>query len=337
MPNSATTIAHPNLAFIKYWGKTDSELNIPTNNSISMNLSGVKTKTTVELDDSLQVDEYYVNGTEVNRETGFGGRIKTHIDRIRALANVSYPVRVLTENSVPASVGFASSASGFAALSLACTKVFGIDLDEKDLSILARQGSGSACRSIPSGFVEWNAGSTNEDSYSYQLAPPTHWDLVDVAVVVSSEEKEVSSSLGHQLAAQSPFWHARLETLPKRIIQVRDALLKRDFQTFGQEIELEAISFHAVALTSPYKLDTTWHSGIYYWDSETLELVKSVQLWREHGLKVYFSLDAGPTVHMICESHSLDNVMEAIVGQKGNRNWSIITNFPAQGAHLIEK
>ncbi len=218
-----TAAACANLAFVKYWGKRDAALNIPLNNSISMNLSAAQTITTVTLDAALQADVVLLDGQAAS--AGFAARVSRHLDRLRARARMQQRMRVETRNTFPASTGFASSASGFAALTVAGSTALGLDLSERELSILARQGSGSACRSIPAGYVEWQAGTSDADSYAQTLAPAEHWDLRDVAVLVSETPKQVPSSQGHELAYNSPFWEARQALLPGRLERVRAAIL----------------------------------------------------------------------------------------------------------------
>ena len=136
------------------------------------------------------------------------------------MAGIPTYARVESQNNFPTGAGLASSASGFAALSLAASQAAGLELDEKDLSRLARTGSGSACRSIPGGFVEWQAGSNDEDSYAYSIAPPNHWDIVDCVALVSQDEKTVSSTSGHSLASTSILQPSRLADAPRRLSYV---------------------------------------------------------------------------------------------------------------------
>src|SRR3989344_8081503 len=177
----ATTIAPSNIAFIKYWGKKDEVLRLPENGSVSMNLSNLLTTTTVEFNTSLKDDEITINN---KRESNKGSRAVKHLDRIRKLAKIETKAKVVTENNFPTGTGLSSSASGFAALTLAGAFAAGLNLSERELSILARQGSGSACRSIPDGFSEWLDGDTNETSYGIFLHPENYWDIVDVVAVV---------------------------------------------------------------------------------------------------------------------------------------------------------
>lgn len=335
---SSTAVAHANLAFVKYWGKRDSTLNIPLNNSISMNLSAAQTITTVTFDEDQTQDRVLVEGSEASAK--FAERACRHVDRIRKLSGVDSRVLIETRNTFPASTGIASSASGFAALTLATTAALGLKLSERDLSILARQGSGSASRSIPGGFVEWHAGQANEDSYAVQLAPADQWEVVDVAVLVTAEAKQVSSSDGHLLALQSPFWEARTQMLPARLDRVRQAILERDFVTFGREIEAEAMAMHAIMLTSAHEAERAWHSGIYYWTPDTLTLLMAVQRWRDAGMQVYFTLDAGPTVHLMCPADQEQVVSDAVKhlaqAQAVDPGWTLLVSKPAPGAHIIE-
>ena len=330
----ATAEAHANLAFVKYWGKADSELNLPTNNSISMNLSNARTVTTVEFNSSFSEDRVTVLDREIT-EPNFAARTIRHLDRVRSICGAELKAKVTTRSNFPGSVGIASSASGFAALSLAACAALGLDLNSRQLSILARQGSGSACRSIPDGFVEWLAGTDNESSYSHEIAPPDHWGISVVTVIVSREIKKRSSTSGHALARSSPFFEERLKTLPARLDAVRRAILERDFTAFGREVEMEAISMHSIAMTSALEQPGGWLSGIYYWTPETLELILEIQNWRQAGLEVYFTLDAGPTVHSVAQNKDVEAVILAVSRLEAGRGWEVMVNTPSTGARLV--
>jgi diphosphomevalonate decarboxylase len=335
----ASAVAHANLAFVKYWGKANAELNLPLNKSIAMNLSGAQTHTTVAFSDRLASDEVFLDDEQLDPTSSFWRRVTRQLDRIRALASVEAAASVHSRNTFPAGVGIASSASGMAALTVAGAAALKLDLSERELSILARLGSGSASRSIPGGFVEWLVGDDSESSYSHQIAAPEHWEIADVAVVVSASEKAMSSSDGHLLALNSPFFDARLASLPDRLDTMRTAILSRDFETFGRELEAEAISLHAIAMTSAWEGSGAWHSGIYYWTPATVELIQASQNWRRDGLQVYFTLDAGPTVHLICLKSQQPTVIDAVRAlekRKRNRQWTLIESEPARGAYVTD-
>ena len=181
-----TAIAPTNIAFIKYWGRKDEALRLPTNGSVSMNLSNLSTTTTVEFDQKYFKDEVIINGVQDEKESL---RVIKHLDRIRNLAHISEKAKIVSHNNFPSATGLSSSASGFAALTVAASAASGLKLGEKELSILARQGSGSACRSIPGGFVEWIDGDTSETSYAVSIFPAGYWDIADIVAIVSDEKK----------------------------------------------------------------------------------------------------------------------------------------------------
>jgi len=320
----ATAIACANIAFIKFWGKRDAELNLPANSSLSMNLERLTTVTTVEFSPDYDDDLAILDGREARGETI--QRIVAHLDRVRAMAGLGARAKVISENSFPVGAGLASSASGFAALSLAASKAAGLELSPRELSILARFGSGSACRSVPGGFSEWEAGTSSEDSFARQIAPLEHWDLRDVIAIVSRTHKRVGSTEGHALAPSSPFYQAHLASIANRLSKARVALLGKDLATLGCLIEEDAISMHAVMMTS--------RPPIYYWLPSTVQLIRQVQDWRAEGLEVYFTLDAGPNVHLICQAADQSEVEKQLKDIEGVLE--VIASGPGPGAHLIE-
>jgi diphosphomevalonate decarboxylase len=287
---SATAQASPNIAFIKYWGDRDNTLRLPSNSSISMNLEGLYTRTTVSFQPSLPFDELIINGHEV---TGAGlERISHFLDILRGMANLRERAEVLSENNFPSGTGIASSASAFAALAVAGSKAAGLSLSEAELSRLARRGSGSAARSIPSGFVEWQAGTGAEDSFAFSIAGPDHWKLVDCIAIVSAAHKKTGSTEGHGIAETSPLQAARLADAPRRLEICRRAILERDFNTFTSIVELDSDMMHAVMMTST--------PALHYWKPASLEVMNCVRQWRTEGLPVCYTVDAGPNVHVLC-------------------------------------
>ncbi len=318
----ATAQAHPNVAFIKYWGRKDEVLRLPTNGSISMNLSKCTTTTSVEFIPALSKDEIAING---QHEFESAERVIKHLDRVRKIANITHHARVFSENNFPSSTGLSSSSSGFAALTLAATKAAGLHLSEKELSILARQGSGSACRSIPDGFVEWLDGSTSEESYATSLFPSDYWDIVDVVAVVSTEKKEVSTSKGQTYASTSPFFEVRRQHMNKKIVLAKQYIKERNFSLFGQLIEAEALEMHAIMLTST--------PSLIYWSEGTLHLMKEVKKWRNEGLEVYFTINTGQDIHLFCQSDSVSKVEAKLAYEKQVKN--IFVNHPGAGARII--
>ncbi len=287
---TATALAHPNIALIKYWGNRDNALRIPANNSISLNMDGLFTRTTVSFQPSLPFDELIINGREV---TGKGlDRVSEMLDIVRAQTGLKHRAEVISENNFPSGAGIASSAAAFAALALASSHAAGWTPSEEQLSRLARRGSGSACRSVPSGFVEWRAGTSDEDSYAVSIAPPEHWDLADCVAIVHAGHKKTGSTEGHALAWTSPLQQARVDDAPRRLDICRDAILHRDFSALADIIELDSDMMHAVMQTS--------NPPLLYWQPATVEIFHAVREWRAAGLAVAYTVDAGPNVHVIC-------------------------------------
>jgi len=316
----ATAVAPSNIAFIKYWGKKDEVLRLPENGSISMNLSAMTTTTTVEFHPSLKEDLIVINDTKEENE---GNRAIKHLDRIRERAKITDKANVVTITNFPRGTGLSSSASGFAALTVAASKAVGLTLSEKELSILARQGSGSACRSIPNGITEWLDGETSDTSYAVSLYPPEYWDLCDVVAVVSVGRKEVATSAGMKLAQKSPFFETRRLHIKEKIILCKKFLAEKNFQAFGELIEAEALELHAIMLTST--------SSLIYWTPGTLRIMKLCKVWRNEGIPVYFTINTGQDIHLICEKPFVDAIKKRLADVEEVKN--IIVNTSAPGAH----
>ena len=335
----ATCRAGSNIAFIKYWGVSGGaeDLNIPLNNSISMTLADAHTTTTVAWDDSgcLPEDTVAIDGEQLVGASA--ERIVAHLDRLRALAGVSDRACVVSNNNFPMASGIASSASGFAALTVAGAAALGLRLDATRLSAVARRGSGSASRSLFGGFVEWERGwgggesesSSLLDSRSVarQLHNEDHWALRDVIAIVSAGAKRVSSSSGHRLAATSPLNTARTRCVGAWLETVRQAIAERDIGLLGPVLELDALAMHGVMMTSS--------PSLLYWQPGTLEVLQAVRGWREdEGVPVYFTIDAGPNVHLLCEAEAAAEVARRVgtlpaVGR-------VLVSGPGTGPELLD-
>ena len=318
----ATALAHPNIAFIKYWGNRNDALRLPANASLSMNLGDLQTVTTVHFDRSLSKDVVVINQAAV------GGpaleRVSTSLDLVRNMAGLAWAARVESNSNFPIGSGIASSAAAFAALSVASAAAAGLNLDEAALSRLARRGSGSACRSVPAGFCQWLTGS-DETSIATSLAPPQHWDLRDVVVIVSQEHKAVGSTGGHQLAPTSSLQEARLAQVPARLQACREALLRRDLAAMGPVVEEDAMIMHAVMMSS--------RPPLYYLGPTTMAIIQATQQWRLEGLSVFFTIDAGPNVHLLCEGTQLEAVEAA--ARKIPGVIDVLSSKPGGAARLI--
>ncbi|MEP7167343.1 MAG: diphosphomevalonate decarboxylase [Candidatus Woesebacteria bacterium] len=284
-----TTIqASSDVALVKYWGKKDEILRLPENGSISMILEGLDTKTTVEFQSELELDDVLIAG---EKGKGEEERVSKHLDRIRKLAGVPTFAKVVSENVFPKGTGLSSSGSGFAALTLAATKALGMNLSQKELSILARQGSGTACRCVCGGFVEWKDGDTSETSYAETIFSKEYFDIRDVVAVVSEGKKAISSTQGHANAKSGIFFQARQAHIQQKIEAVKQAVGKKDFTLLGELVEAEALEFHSILFTSSPS-HIAWYPG-------TIEVILAVQQMRRDGIKAYFTINTGFNVHVL--------------------------------------
>ena len=298
----ATARANSNIAFVKYWGNVDDRLRLPANPSISMNLNGLYTETTVTWDEGLSSDHLILNG-----EATIGKaleRISTHLSALRQRLHIEGYAEVRSSNNFPMGAGIASSAAAFAALTVAAVGAAGLPLTERELTTLARLGSGSASRSIPTGFVEWHMGATHEDSFAESVAPPDYWELVDVIAIVSGEHKSVGSREGHQSANTSDLQAARVMGASARLEVCKAAIIERDFAAFAAVVEHDSNLMHAVMMTS--------RPPLFYWLPVTLTVMDQVRRWRADGVQVCYTLDAGPNVHCICIRNDAEQVSEAL-------------------------
>ncbi len=320
----ATFRAYANIAFIKYWGAKDKSLNLPYTNSLSMTLSGAHSTTTVawlatsQREDEISLNGQFAKGTDRTR-------IIAHLDRMRNLLGHHRMAKVVSVNNFPAGAGIASSASGFCALTVAAaaaSQMEGEDLDLNALARISRRASGSACRSFFGGFVEWEAGIDDCSSLPMQLHHERHWALNDVVAVVSRASKKVSSQSGHGLADSSFLLENRLQFVSEALPIAKGAVRSRNLKILGPLLEKDALFMHAVMLTS--------RPSLLYLNDAAVDLMQAVQSWRaEEGLEAYFTIDAGPNLHVICEEQDRGRLLKKMEAVESVSQ--IIVNRPGPG------
>lgn len=310
----ATARAHTNIALIKYWGKRNESLILPTNNSLSLTLDGFYTETTVTFREDLTSDFFLLDGEPVMGEQY--DRVQAFLDLIRREYNIGQIyTEIKSKNTMPTAAGFASSASGFAALAGAATKALNLDIDKTELSRLTRQGSGSACRSIFGGFVEWEKGEAEDgsDSQAVQIAPSNYWDVRVAAVVVDAKMKKVSSREGMKRTVDtSVFYSGWLDSLPQDLADIKAAIRGQDFEKLGSISEANCLKMHATTLgaTPPFT----------YWQDSTMAVMQAVQTMRDSGIPAYFTIDAGPNVKVLYLPEDEEAVMNTL------KNLSVVTD-----------
>jgi diphosphomevalonate decarboxylase len=285
----ATATAHPNIALVKYWGKRDEALILPHQSSLSVTLAPLHVVTTVEWgqsgDDVVELQGKTAKGKERTRVVEL-----LEVIRAGAAKKKLGKARVISKGDFPSAAGLASSAAGFAALAVAARAAAGLPRDTKEESILARRGSGSACRSIQGGVCAWRRGRLRDgsDSYAVQLFNEAHWpELRLLVAMVSKEEKEVKSRDGMKNTVEtSPYYAAWTSDAEAEIPRATKAIGAKDLKTLGELAERNAWRMHATAFAADPPL--------CYLKPATLALIQALPKARAAGVPVYFTLDAGP-------------------------------------------
>lgn len=296
----ATAVAHPNIALVKYWGKRDADLNLPATGSLSMTLDVFPTRTTVALDPALDGDAFTLDGRAA---TGIPlDRVTRFLDVVRALAGVETRARVTSAGTVPEAAGLASSAAGFAALAGAASAAYGLDLDERALTRLARRGSGSASRSVIPGFAVWHAGDTDEESFAESVDAPA---LAMVIAIVDAGEKPVSSRAAmRRTVLTSPFYPAWVTSTDESLRSALAACRDGDVDRLGRIAETNALRMHA--------LIQSCDPPIRYLAPTSLAVLDRVEALRARGVGAYATADAGPNVVVVCRPADAAEVRDAL-------------------------
>jgi diphosphomevalonate decarboxylase len=289
---AARARAGANFALIKYWGKADARLNVPAVGSISITLDRLFTETTVELVPGAARDELILDGKRRDEDLP---KISACLDLLRRKAGFTPRVRVVSRNNFPTGAGLASSASGFAALVRAAESAFGLSLSPRERSIVARQGSGSAARSIFGGFVEMHAGTAADgsDSFAEPLLDGAEWPLEVVIAVTAKGEKEIGSRSGMtRSATSSPYYAAWVAEQPPDLAAAKTAIRARDFAMLAELAEHNCLKMHAAAMAA--------RPPLVYWNGATVECLHAVRRLRAGGVPVFFTIDAGPQLKAVC-------------------------------------
>ncbi|WP_275338618.1 diphosphomevalonate decarboxylase [Enterococcus faecium] len=318
--------AYTNIALIKYWGKKNEELILPMNNSLSLTLDAFYTETEVIFSDSYMVDEFYLDGTLQDEKAT--KKVSQFLDLFRKEAGLSLKASVISQNFVPTAAGLASSASGLAALAGACNTALKLGLDDLSLSRFARRGSGSACRSIFGGFVEWEKGHDDLSSYAKPVPSDSFEDdLAMVFVLINDQKKEVSSRNGmHRTVETSNFYQGWLDSVEGDLYQLKQAIKTKDFQLLGETMERNGLKMHGTTLAA--------QPPFTYWSPDSLKAMDAVRQLRKQGIPCYFTMDAGPNVKVLVENSHLSEVQETFT--KLFSKEQVITAHAGPGIAIIE-
>lgn len=298
----ATASANTNIALIKYWGKADESRSIPTTSSLSLTLGGTRTITTVAFDggqdgsDTVTINGSAPGGTQRERVVRF-------LDLVRSRSGVRLAASVTSTSTVPLAAGLASSAAGFAALAAAASRAAGMELDARDLSRLARRGSGSATRSVFGGLVVWNAG--HDDATSYAEPVQDRPDLAMVVAVLSQDRKTISSTVAMRTTmTTSPLYPSWVRASELDLREALTAVRGRDLERLGEVVEANAMGMHASMMAA--------RPAVVYWLPQTLEVLQAVRDLRAQGLPAWATMDAGPNVKVLTGGASAEAVAAAL-------------------------
>lgn len=314
----AKAIAHPNLALIKYWGKTNLKHNLPSTPSLSVTLNNLTTTTSVKIQTKLSKDKIFLNDNLIENR-----KIISFMNQIRKLSRKNVFTVIKTKNNFPTAAGYASSASGFAALSLACNQEFQLGLSPKELACLARDGSGSATRSLSSGLVAWEPGNC-EKSFGYQILPAHDVPLAVFSFKNTDNAKTISSTKAmEQVRKSSPYYDAWIKSTTSDFNKSLNFIKNNQWVDLLKLAEINAFKMHATMLSS--------QPPIIYWEPQTISLIKRIQKTRqEKNLIAYISIDAGANIKLL----TLQSQVPKIINTFQDLSYTI--SLPGEGAKLID-
>ncbi len=326
-PNSAVATANANIALIKYWGKRDERLILPYTSSLSLTLSDLYTQTAVNFSDDFSEDSVTLDGENLLPTATTFRRVIAMLDLVRENAGISTKARVVSRNHVPTAAGLASSASGFAALCASAAYAAGLKLTPRELSRLARRGSGSACRSIFGGLVIWHAGEDDETSYAEPIAEstaeayaepvsepsspasaPKNLNLAMIVVTLDERKKPISSREAMRRTVEtSPAYMPWVEQSKLDLSEALEAIRATDIAQLGEVVERNALGMHE-----------TMHKAappVNYFTDKTYAVLRAVRAMRECGWPVWATMDAGPNVKVLTDGDCAERAAEELRGR----------------------
>ncbi len=278
-----------NIALCKYWGKRDEQLNLPMTSSLSISL-GSKGAYIRAAINTKPNDEIYVNGKLIPSNIVFAKSLQNFLDLFRP-SKIFYKITTIID--VPIAIGLASSACIYAALIQALNHLYGWQLNKTQLSILARLGSGSACRSLWKGFVEWRVGNNPDgiDSHGYPIKHT--WPELRVGLHIINRNKKLISSREamRRTVATAKLYQSWPTKTAKDLVTLKQAIRSRDFKLFAETAETNALTMHAVMRNAV--------PPIIYTLPETTRARKKIWELRNTGIPIYFTQDAGPNLKLL--------------------------------------
>ena len=314
-------IAQPNIALIKYWGKRDTEQNLPAVGSISVTLRDLYTAMQVEFDDGLERDELTVNGAGDNSMLP---RLSACLDRVAGTDRAH--ACIFSDCNFPIAAGLASSASAFAAATVAAAAAAGKEFTIAELANLAGQASGSAARSILGGFVELSNRDSGIEVTSLRAA--AEWPLNVVVAITETGPKAVGSTEAMEISRRtSPFYSSWVEQQEHDLETARSAIADRDFGKLAAIAEHNCLKMHSIMWAS--------RPPMVYWNSATMRCLQAIRKLQGAGIDVFFTIDAGPQVKAVCLPEHAVKVAAALSATDGVVD--VMTTAIGEAARLMDE
>jgi diphosphomevalonate decarboxylase len=298
----AMAVAHPNVALIKYWGKSDLDKNLPATGSLSITLGGLHTRTRVEFVEGLAQDRLLLGGKS---DIEAGIRMSRCLDQLRQHAGCDLFAVVESTNDFPTGAGLASSASGFAALTKAGAAALNLVLPAQELARIARLGSGSAPRSLFAGAVLLDITSEPGQTVCTTISGPKDWPLEVIIAITSADKKDVSSTAGMESSRlASPYFEGWVSSHPADLEAGLACFEDKDFTGLAELAEYNCLKMHSLAMST--------NPPLLYWSPATLACMQAIVEMRSNGIPVFFTVDAGPQVKAVCLPGSTELVREKL-------------------------
>lgn len=331
--------ATPNIALIKYWGNRNNELRLPAADSVSMTLDHPHVEISVDHADTFSLQSFEMDGTQKLLDEKAMKRFEKHLEltknylaKFGAVKSIPRSLQIIIRSMIPPSIGLASSAAVFACLAKAYAGLLEpqVKLNDREISVIARFGSGSAARSVFGGYASFLAGNGDEidAAYGEQVAPASHWTLHDIVIIPSTAEKKVGSTEGHELAWTSPDFKSRLHDMERRNRECIEAIKTKDFEKLQHVAEEDSLDMHHVMETSV--------PSIQYLTADTHRIILDVENLRDtQKIPVLYTMDAGPTVHLFCPDESVATVRSFAKEICERKGWKLYEARTGQGASLL--
>jgi len=316
-----TAIAHPNFAIIKYWGKANSKTNTPAMNSISLTIDSLTSTTKISINKGSKRNIWLLNGKEQNDL----GRINPVLKYLNNISRNNHGCIIKSENNFPTSAGLASSASGIASLVTAYNHFFELSMNFDQLVQASILGSGSAPRSLLGGFVILDV---EDQIFTQTILEPDEWPLSIIICITDDNEKTISSREGMEISRHSsPIYLSWLDTNKKDIEIAKSAIAEKNIKRLGEVAEKNCYFMHKVMKTSS--------PPIKYMTDRTKNCIKEINSIRENGVDLFFTVDAGPQVKVVCRPDDINLVKERLQNKPYVLN--LIEANIGSGARVIDE